>query len=403
MAGQVRNAPGDLARDPGGNPGVHPGSGLGHGPGSSPGPAAPPALPALPAGRPAPPASVAPDDLAWVRDPSGFSFHQLVMLLDRHFADRPPTGSVSDARLETARFRGLASLGFPAADIAALDWRTVQGEDGADRPRLDASIAFLGLYGPASPLPPHLTEAVLGTDDGPDTLRSFLDLFNHRLTALAYRTWRKYRYYVTFRAGAVDELSRSVFALAGHHAGRHAGQNAGQGAGDGSGLDGPGLDWTRLLRFSGVLGMNCRSPAVLEQVVGAYFGVPARVEEAVARIVTISDGQQNRLGERRSSLASDWVLGSTVPDVAGKFRMRLGPLTAAQFHGFLPGGANHRPLHALLRQLVRDSLEFEVWVVPAPGALAGFALDADGATPLGWATWLDGGDSVGAAGVMVPY
>ena len=334
------------------------------------------------------------DDLAapkptWPKtyDPSSFSFNQLVLLLDRLMAGRPQTGSADDPRRETSRFRAIASLAFPAADIAGIAW-SANGDDGGEA-RLEATVTFLGLYGPASPLSPHVTEQLLGPDSA--AMREFLDLFNHRLITLAYRTWKKYRYYANFEGQAADDTSRNLFALIGH-------QNLPAAAGR---ADKPSaLDWPRLLRFAGVLGLNCRSPSVVEQVVAAYFGVHVRVEEAVERTVTIPEAQQSRIGARRSTIMSDWILGDTLQDVGGKFRIWLGPLDPGTFRSFLPGGMNHQPLYALIRHLARDALDFDVWALPADRAVEGLSLDAE--APLGWATWLGQTGPQDAAGVPLP-
>lgn len=340
---------------------------------------------------PARPTDLPTDAISFIEEPDAYSFFQMVVLADRYFNDRPPAGSVDAATREALRFRAVASLGFPPADIATMTWTRSVDQSGLDGlPRLLAEVAFLGLYGPASPLPPHYTEKVMQGDPAEDSLRDFLDLFNHRLVGLLHRCWKKYRYYIEFKPTADDNISTSLFALLGRQ--RPPGPPA----------TGPGaLDWSRLLPFAGALALNCRSPKVLANVVAAYFDIEASVEEMVERTVIIPEPQQNRLGRRRVTLDDDWVLGEELPDVSGKFRVWIGPLEWHRFQTFLPNGPNHRTLFVLIRYLARNALDFDVWVRSAKGGTPELRIGGDNPMPLGWGTWL-GGDHQLERGVPLP-
>jgi type VI secretion system protein ImpH len=309
-------------------------------------------------------------------EPDAFSFFQLIALLERFYPDAPAVGGATEAGRERIRFRALPSLAFPPADIAA-----VAEEDG----RIGVTVTFLGLFGPASPLPASFTEELLGDDPGQETVRDFLDLFNHRLISFVYKAWKKYRYYAQFRPDADDVFSSHLFALMGMPP---------------QATPGTLIDRRRLLGHAGLLGLNCRSASVLERVLAHYFAVPVRIEEGVERLVTIPESQCHRLGGRRTSLGLDWLLGENLPDRAGKFRIWIGPVARDAFRSFLPDGANHRALIELVTLLLRDPLDFDVRVLLEPGELEPWRLGGPPA-PLGWFLWLGNADAA-EEGVPIP-
>jgi type VI secretion system protein ImpH len=320
--------------------------------------------------------------------PSTYSFFHVVSLAERFYPDAVPVGSAADPAGERIRFRAFASLAFPPADIVGFDWRELEGKE----PRLRITVAFLGLYGSASPLAPHYTEAIIGGDPEQDTLRDFLDLFNHRLTALFYRTWTKYRYHIQLRGRAEDPVSRKVFALGGLHLPRDPNAPRASDA----------IDWSKLLAYAGLLALNCRSPGVLERIIGHYFEIPVRIEEGIERHVSLDDAQQNRLGLGNGSLSLDWVLGSELVDISGKFRIWLGPLSREQFDLFLPGGSRHTALYKLVRGLLRDGLDFDIWLKLRPGEAEPWSLGDTQAAPLGWSMWLGDADSATTGVPLAP-
>src|SRR5262249_53540855 len=87
------------------------------------------------------------------------------------------------------------------------------------------TVAFLGLIGPSGVLPRHYTELLMRQekeDKGPEAgaLRAWIDLFNHRLIALFYRAWTKYRFFIQYERDQwtdtdPDSFSRCLFSLVG--------------------------------------------------------------------------------------------------------------------------------------------------------------------------------------------
>jgi type VI secretion system ImpH/TssG family protein len=391
-----------------------------------------------------------------------FNFFKAVHLLETQHQDKAAVGFQGPVAQEVVRFRGHPSLGFPSSDIHQIHPNTLG--------QLELETNFAGLYGPSSPMPVHVTEAIIaeqmsiesedlaeyflcfesqvrdlrdqrlnitqrvaeapgikkqlqaGTlharrltdaelealrtggglaailgDDEREAFRAqqlalhvydrpsarqrdFLDLFNHRLISLFYRSWKKCHPEFQYQAGATDDFSRWLFAL--------------MGAPDAQARQASALCWPRLLGYLGLLSMQARSANTLTAVVSGYFeGIPVEVEEHVPRWADIPADQRCRLGLGSSVLGDSISLGTRVQDHSGKFLVRLGPLSKSVFVRFLPTGEDHAALRELVIFLMPQELLFDIQLrlaaeaEPQPDLSSSFALQAGGGQ-LGWSTWL---------------
>ncbi len=87
------------------------------------------------------------------------------------------------------------------------------------------------------------------------------------------------------------------------------------------------------------------------------------------------------------------MIGARVWNVTSKFRIRLGPLSYAQFRRFIPSGDALEPVSQLVRQYVGGEFDFDVQPVlrgeEVPWCrLGGNPADA---ARLGWNTWVRSG------------
>ena len=129
-----------------------------------------------------------------------------------------------------------------------------------------------------------------------------------------------------------------------------------------------------------------------------YFQVPARIDqfqgqwlqlEPSSRTCLSGDGGNNQLGVSA-------VAGDRVWDRQSKFRVRLGPMSYAQFTEFLPDRdpVPERKTFFLLVQLIRlyaePTLDFDVQLVLKAEEVPDCQLTGDGTfgARLGWNTWL---------------
>ncbi|MGO1077502.1 type VI secretion system baseplate subunit TssG [Inquilinus sp. CA228] len=296
------------------------------------------------------------------------AFQEAVRLLQRAAGSGRPIGTVGDPADEPVLFRSAPSLGFPAADIAAI-----RPADGNATWPAEMEVNFLGLYGPSSPLPAFWTERIVMDAEGAENLRDVLDLFGHGLVGLSYRIWRHHRLHLRFDGRAGDPGSRAVLALAGVLGGPDRPDDA--------------LDLPRLLPVCGLLAQHSRSAEVVRRVVAGYFGVPVAVEEWLPRMAPIPEDQRFDLGAPEIALGTGTVLGEAVPDIAGAVCVALGPLSAEQFAAFLPDGADRRALVALLHLAIREPLECRIDLILAEDEPGGLVL---GSGRLGWTSWQGG-------------
>ncbi len=291
-------------------------------------------------------------------------FFELCLRLEELYPDAGAVGETTSPGAEIVRFRANPTLGFPTEEVSALKLPERPGE------RIELTVNLMGLHGPSSPLPPAFTERIIFAEDG-GALRDFSDFFNHRLVALLFRTWKHYRHHYRYESGATDPISGAVAALFGMH---------------GTRADDTLPERTLLLPYAGILALYSHSAPIVAGVVRHYFGIPCTIEEFVPREITIPPEDRFALGGANGELGISTVAGESMRDVMGKFRIRLGPLTAAQCESLLPDGAAFKTLQDLIRLSIREPYAWDHAYVLAKGEAAPARF---GSWRLGWSGWLD--------------
>ncbi len=311
------------------------------------------------------------EDLA-ERETHRISFFQLVQLLLQERPGSVPPGRGGPPTREAVRFRPNASLAFPRSDVECVEREP--DSSGTFESRFLVTVNFLGLYGPASPMPNHFTESILWAGSA-DPARAFLDLFHHRLISFVYRAWEKYRHPVQHAASETDEVTARFLSLIGLGT-RRAPERA-------------GLPPPSLLSTAGHLGSRSRSAAGLEGLLAAHSpGMRFRLEPCRERHVRIPAESRCRLGTPSARLGSDACLGDEVRDRAGAFRIRIGPLSVDQYRSLLPGSAGLERLARLMRLYVRSPLIFDVELELRAPEVPPLRLAPSEGLHLGWMSWL---------------
>ncbi len=348
-----------------------------------------------------------------------FDFFQAVRLLERLSPEAQPVGHGGPPDAEAVRFRALPSVSFPPSALYELTPPTEAGHP----PEL--VVAFFGLTGPSGVLPRHYTELLLRLQRdarGPErtALRDWLDLFNHRLVSLFHRAWSKYRFWLAYerlehRRAEPDPFTRALLSLVGLGTGGLRGRLrvACREEVDGRPSERvlARVDDQALLFYGGLLAHRPRSAAGLEALLRDYFGVPAHVEQFRGQWLPLAGASRSCLGSAAgcNDLGSDLVLGERVWDVQSKFRVRLGPLSRADFAAFLPDraavpeGKRFFLLLHLVRLYAGPEYDVDVQLVLKADDVPECRLPestADGPR-LGWDAWLtsmspprDAGDAV---------
>jgi len=299
-----------------------------------------------------------------------FEFFQAVRMLERLARNREPVGYEGPPDREIVRFGTRVSLEFPASEI----WEIRDGRND-DAPR-EMTVCFLGMTGPLGLLPQCYTELLIDRTRHQDTaMRDFLDIFHHRILSLFYRAWEKYRFPIAYERSRRDSFTEYLFDLIGMGTPGLRGRLA--------------LPDEGLLLYAGLIAQRPHSASAVAATLRSYFGAPATVIQFLGRWLPLEEQHRTRLGDDNSDVGVNAVCGERIWNAQSKFRIRLGPLTLAQFQSFLPPGTSFAPLADLTRFLVGAEYDFDVQLVLRADEVPECRLESGASPPmLGWTTWL---------------
>ncbi|MEN0108315.1 MAG: type VI secretion system baseplate subunit TssG, partial [Pseudomonas sp.] len=296
--------------------------------------------------------------------PWEYDFFQALRRIECENPGKPRLGHSVRLADDPLRLGQKPDCSFAPSTLAAVDTET------STPPRIDQF--FFGLTGPNGPLPLHLTEFARERQRNAEDpgLKRFLDIFHHRLLTLFYRAWAEANPTVSHDRPDDDYWSARLAALSGRGMDSLLGQ-------------GPIPDQARYY-YTGHLAAQTRYPDGLKVILAEYFDVPVQLEEYVGQWLELPE--RSRLGVGASSLGMDLCLGTHVWDRQHKFRLRLGPLSLAQYQRFLPGGELFRQLAAWVLEYQGQELDWEVNLVLRQDEAP--PLELAGSVQLGFNTWL---------------
>jgi type VI secretion system protein ImpH len=341
--------------------------------------------------------------------PYEFDFHQAVTLLERLYPDRKPVGRGENPQQEVVRFRGHLALSFPPSQIVDLQPPT------SPHTPAQMTVAFFGLYGPSGVLPRFYTEKLIELERSKlrekGAFRAWLDLFNHHLISLFFRAWEKYRFVIPYARGEYQRPEPDPFTLAllsfiglGSRGVRHRLQVA-------IPSDDALIEPTVLARIPDVALLPCaglfaqrpRNALNLARILVCYFRFPVEVLQFHGQWLYLDEASQTRLGQGGDDnlLGNGIVVGSRVWNIQSKLRLRVGPLSYAEFLDLLPDRrpTTERKTFFLLSHLVRlyigPDLHFDVQLILRAQDVPATQLKDDGSLGprLGWNTWLLSGQA----------
>ncbi|WP_198432616.1 type VI secretion system baseplate subunit TssG [Burkholderia ubonensis] len=314
------------------------------------------------------------------------SFMQLCRLLELRVSDRPVFGTQDAVEHEPVRFRPRPRMGFPAGEVASVEF-----DDGSDAFGLDARptlrTTFMGLYGVDAAVPSHMVDEIALREEGHEVVEAFLDQFNHRFVTLLYRAWKKYRYPESFQPGGSDAHSRNLLSLVGF--------------GWGDKPKRAGLPDSRMLTLLGLLIQRTRTPEGLAGVIAlAIPRVGVRVDEFWPVVTSTGRPQpltavdriaQTQVNGERKGLGRGYVLGKRMAYRGRAVRVTLQPADAQQAQALLPGASLHRELMAFMQLYVgvKADVHLRMEVSSRLAPLPAIGPTHHGSAPrLGWTTVL---------------
>lgn len=296
-------------------------------------------------------------------------FFQVLRLIENAHPELPRIGASLRPRDDAVRFGQDPALIFHPTMLAKFKRTSADA-----RARL--AVNFFGLLGANGPMPIHLTEYVRdrlrNSDDA--TLVAFLDVFHHRMLSLFYRARASAEPVISLDRADGDRFSVFVGSL--------------------FGIGAPALrerddisDFAKL-HFAGLLANKARPASGLASILRAYFKVTLHIEQFVGHWMRLPAEIQSRIGQQEDGnrLGSSLVLGRSVWDCQNKFRIVIGPLGYDDYRRFMPGGDSLKRLQSWIKTYVGLTLDWDVRLVLKKEQLPPLRLD--GATRLGWSTWL---------------
>jgi type VI secretion system protein ImpH len=324
-------------------------------------------------------------------EPYRFEYFQAVRLLElwlkRHGTAQQ--GVVANF----LRFQNSTSLNFPASQLEAMhtEPKDLRRDSRSLGEALQASTlkyiritpAFMGLLGGNGALPAHYTERIAAhvlyeKDEGP---RAFLDTFSNRSLALFYEAWRKYRLELKYQVDGKDTFLPLLLSLAG--LGNESLRKRLTDEEGGAVLD------ESIGYFAAAMRHRPASAVQISRVLSEYFGQAVKAIQFIGCWYDVPPTQQTTLGGANAVLGGGAMSGSRVWQRDLRMRLEIGPLGAASFDSFLPGGKAARALKSMLTMFTGVTLEYEVQLVLAAADVQCASLSEErSGGRLGWDTFL---------------
>jgi type VI secretion system protein ImpH len=302
-------------------------------------------------------------------NPYAFDFFRAVRLLECRSRDLPKIGYSFSPAKDPVRFAQKPSLIFAPSTLEGLERPQSTGT-----PQL--FVRFFGLFGPNAPLPPHLTEYAYEREWHHDdrTIRSFCNVFHHRLISFFYRAWADNQ-----KALDLDRDQDQRFAT-------YLGSFFGMGLESLQNQDAV-QDWAKLY-FAGRLACQTRNAEGLEAILQEYFTVPAEIQSFVGRWMNLPANSLCKLGDSPETgrLGLTTIVGERFWECQLNFRVKLGPMSLQDYERMLPVGAAFRRLKYWILNYCGEHYSWDVQLVLRAGEVPATALGQTGR--LGWTTWL---------------
>ena len=325
------------------------------------------------------------------KEPRHFNFFQGVRLFLKS-ADYVARAQVSkeeyqkirenDQYLQDLRFKVDTKLHFPASPIHKISvFLNSLGDKKFLHSRMH--VTFMGLTGAFGALPDYYSEMVLQRIHLKDnTLKDFLDIFNHRSISLFYKAWVKNKFYVSYETnhalrGTEDRFSDVLRSVQGN--GTLKLQNRLR------------VSDEVLLHYVGVFAQQPRSAVLLEQLINDYFSLSVKVLQFQSQCIRLNPSEYTKIGDKKNSynqLNVNAVLGEKVWDVMGKFRIYIHSLSYAEFYSLLPEKNYMLTLQELVRYYVGPQLNFDFQLDLKKGEVPFSQLCKGNPLYLGWNVWL---------------
>lgn len=307
-------------------------------------------------------------------DPHDHHIFLALRIIEASYPDAPRLGESKRPREDPYRLTQEAELAFPPSTIESIT-PPADGKPGRLVNR------FFGLWGPMGPLPLHMTEYARDRlrNHKDSALTSFADMLTHRLFSLFYRSYAVAHPAPSFDRALrgnrgktpPDPFERKVAALSGHFE--------------------PGLRYRDAMpemakrHFVGHLTPGPRHAEGLVSIFSSFVRTPVSIQQFVGEWLQLETGDRWQLGAM-VGLGRATSIGTRVYSHAAKFRLRVGPMSLADYRRLVPGSPSLQRLEDIVRNYVGDTLDWDMNVVLARDEVPQAQLG--GQTMLGHSGWI---------------
>jgi len=243
---------------------------------------------------------------------------------------------------ERLRFKSNPSLSFAKSELSKIEFiETPKGKN------VELTLNFMGLFGAASPLPSHYCEMVLESADTDESLKDFLNLFNHHIQKMIYPIWERQRYYIQYQSGLEDKFSKYMLSFLGLYSQTQ--------------VKSSNLDFQKLLPYIGILSMKQKSAGTLVSILRHYLDHDdLEIVQCITMNEKIPEWQFSSLGEENCSLGSNALMGESVKTKGSKFQILLNNVSFDGCYEYSLHGNKSAELQELMDLALNEPLEHEL-------------------------------------------
>ena len=294
--------------------------------------------------------------------PRNFGLFALVRGIAARAADKPAVGESKLPSQDIVKLRQIPHFRFPGSTIEAVN---------LDDELVTIDGYWLGLTGPMSPLPFHMSEYAMLENKYAKArpFSDFLDLLAGRFLQFFYRAWAESQ-----PAVHADRPETDLFAF-------YLGQLTG--ASDGADPNSAFSSWARL-HYAGLFA-SPRSAGAIKGGLSHLLDLDVELNEFQPIWRDIETEDQTRLGTQFSQLG-EAVLGKRTLQCTDSFEIKIIAEDFEKFKKLLPSGELFRVAAEALSALAPSHLDWKMTLCVEQSEIPPTKLD--GRTNLGWSSWI---------------
>jgi len=270
---------------------------------------------------------------------------------EKRFADSP------------LRFGQSAFLAFQDKQINALTLKERY---------LKVDIKGFGVFGPNGALPLHISEQIyekkLHQKD--QTFNDFVDIFQNRLIALFYKSWRNAQDVVSLDGEDSWRFSRFIASMVG--------------VADQQELMADISAYSKFYFSNLLLNVN-RPKENLELILSYYFNIPVKVIENIGQWIDASAFSTPLSNPKKLTLGDGVMIGDKIFDATQKIRIEIGPISPQKYVSFLSGEPAANKLIAWVDHYLKHQFEWDAEFIIDKDQIAQQSLGSGVA--LGFTSW----------------